>query len=390
MKKRILALCTACLMLMAVLAGCGGNGNSTASGGNAADENTIVIGGLAPLTGNVSVYGIATNNAVQMAFDEINEAGGILGKQVKYVVYDEKGDATEAVQAFNKLVDNDKIVALIGDVTSKPTQAVAQKAAEINMPMITATATALNVTDAGENVFRVCFTDPFQGSLMAKYAEKLGAKTAAIIYDITDDYSQGLADSFEETAKESGIEIVAKEGYSSGDVDFQSQLTVIADSNPDVFYIPCYYEDVALIAVQAMNKGIDCTLLGGDGWDGVLEQIDESNLDALKDVYFCKGFTTDSDDEKIQNFVKNYKELYDTDPVSFSALGYDAAYMLKQAIEEAGSTDADAIIDALKNIQFDGITGSTVFDDHRDPIKNAFITTVKDGAYSLVEVFGEE
>ena len=325
-----------------------------------------------------------------MAFDEINANGGILGKQVNYVVYDEKGDATEAVQAFNKLVDNDKIIALIGDVTSKPTQAVAQKAAAINMPMITGTATALNVTDAGENVFRVCFTDPFQGSLMAKYANKLGAKTAAIIYDITDDYSQGLAEAFEATAKENGIEIVAKEGYSAGDVDFQSQLTVIADSNPDVFYIPCYYEDVALIAVQAMNKGINCTLLGGDGWDGVLEQIDQSNLDALKDVYFCKGFTTDSDDKRIQSFVENYKKLYNTDPVSFSALGYDAAYMLKQAIEEAGSTDSTAIIEALKNIQFDGITGATVFDDHRDPIKNAFITTVKDGAYSLVEVFGQE
>lgn len=387
MKKRILALCTVCLMLMAVLAGCGGGGESKSTAQNG---DTITIGGLAPLTGNVSVYGVATNNAVKMAFDEINANGGILGKQVNYVVYDEKGDATEAVQAFNKLVDNDKIIALIGDVTSKPTQAVAQKAAAINMPMITGTATALNVTDAGENVFRVCFTDPFQGSLMAKYANKLGAKTAAIIYDITDDYSQGLAEAFEATAKENGIEIVAKEGYSAGDVDFQSQLTVIADSNPDVFYIPCYYEDVALIAVQAMNKGINCTLLGGDGWDGVLEQIDQSNLDALKDVYFCKGFTTDSDDKRIQSFVENYKKLYNTDPVSFSALGYDAAYMLKQAIEEAGSTDSTAIIEALKNIQFDGITGATVFDDHRDPIKNAFITTVKDGAYSLVEVFGQE
>ena len=259
MKQRILAAAMAAVMMGAALTGCGNKPAESGSSSAAAntDASEIVIGGLAPLTGNASIYGIAVNNAIQLAVEQINQGEGVLGKKIKYISYDTKNDATEAVNAYNKLVQNDKIVALVGDVTSTPTLAV-----KSGIPMISATATAEDVTAAGPNVFRACFTDPFQGDLMANYAsKKLNAKTAAIIYNMADDYSVGLAETFEKTAKDLGLEIVAKESYTTNDVDFKSQLTKLAAKSPDVFFVPVYYQDVALIATQARQLGIKSTLL---------------------------------------------------------------------------------------------------------------------------------
>jgi len=360
MKKRLLAAVLAAVMLSASATGCaqgGGNTDSAAAGSAAAAGETIKIGGLAPLTGNVSVYGIATNNGVKLAVDKINKAGGVLGKQIEYIAYDEKGDAIEAVNAYNKLVQDDKVVALVGDVTSKPTIAVAQKAVKDGLPMITATGTAADITKAGDNIFRACFIDPFQGELMAAYAaQKLGAKTAAIIYDNGDDYSTGVADAFEAAAKEAGMTITNKEAYQSGSVDFKSQLTKIKAGNPDVVMVPVYYSDVALIAVQAKDVGLSAKLLGADGWDGVLEKIDKSNLDAVKDCYFCSQYSAESSDPDLQAFLKTYKETYNTDANMFAVLGYDAMGMMVSAIEKAGSTDSDKIVEALKGIEYKGLT----------------------------------
>ena len=260
MKKRFLAMVLAAAMMLTAMVGCG-NGN-TQDGGNAnnagATGDTIKIGGLAPLTGDVSVYGVAVDNGVKMAVEEINADGGVLGKQIEYIVYDEKGDATEAVNAYNKLVQSDNVVAIVGDVTSKPTLAVAQQAAKDKIPLITASGTAENITQAGENIFRACFIDPFQGELMASYAsKKLEKKTAAIIYNISDDYSKGLYEAFEAAAGDLGIEVVQVEGYGKGTVDFKAQLTNIKSKNPDVIFLPVYYQDVALIAVQAKELGIE-------------------------------------------------------------------------------------------------------------------------------------
>ena len=374
MKKRVLALIMAAAMLMIMATGC-------ASGSS---DGAIVIGGLAPLTGDVSIYGIATNNGIQLAFDELNANGA----NIKYVCYDEKGDPTEAVNAYNKLVANDKIVALVGDVTSKPTMAVAQQAAKDNIPMITATGTAADITPIGQNVFRACFIDPFQGEVMASYAvNKLGAKTAAILYNVADEYSLGLTESFEQYAADLGMQVVAKEGYNKGDVDFKAQLTNIAAANPDVLFIPVYYEDVALIAVQASEVGVKSTMLGGDGWNGVLQKIDASNVSVLDGAYFCGHFSADSDDATLQAFLKNYKEKYGEEPNMFAALGYDAARMMYAAIEKAGSTDSDAIIAAMKDLQFDGITGSMTFDENRNPIKSAAVHTIEGGDDIFVEYY---
>lgn len=383
MKKRLLAALMVCVLAALPLAGC-------QSGGEGSTGDEIVIGGLAPLTGSVSVYGIATNNGVQMAFDEINAAGGVLGKQIKYVYEDEKGDATEATNAYRKLVDRDKVVAIIGDVTSKPAAAVAQASVADNIPIVTATATALNVTEAGKNVFRVCFTDPEQGEIMANYAQKLGKKTAAVIYDTSDDYSKGLRDSFKATAEELDITVVADEGFAKGAVDFRPQLTNIKAKNPEVLFVPTYYEQAALIAVQAKEIGLSTQIVGADGWDGVIGKVDKSNLDAVNGAYYCSQYTAESTDERVQAFIKNYKEKFGEEPNQFSVLGYDAAYMMAEAIKNAGSTEKQAIIDALTVMEYNGLTGQMHFDENRNVVKEAIIIRIDNGAYKFVENFSKE
>ena len=410
MKLRILSLVMVCMLAVMAFAGCAQTpaGDTTPAPADDATQapaddatqapaddatqapsgETIKIGGLAPLTGEVSVYGIATNNGIQMAVEEINANGGINGKQIDYIYYDEKGDSVEAVNAYNKLVQNDQVIALVGDVTSVPTLAVAQIAAEDGIPMITATGTSADITAVGENIFRACFTDPFQGEIMASYAfNKLGAKTAAILYNVADDYSVGLTESFEETAAELGLEIVAKESYTGGDVDFRSQLTKISAANPDVLFIPVYYEDAALIVAQKAEIGITATMLGADGWDGVLGSVDAANTDALEGAYFCNHYSPESEDEDLQAFIAKYKETYDADPNAFAALGYDAMYMLAEAITNAGSEDAQAIVDAMAALEFDGITGHIIFDENRNPIKPAAINTITGGEYKFVETY---
>ena len=383
MKKRLLAALMVCALVALPLAGCQ-NGDNTGSSGD-----QIVIGGLAPLTGNVSVYGIATNNGIQLAFEEINKAGGVLNKQIKYVYEDEKGDATEATNAYRKLVNQNKVVAIIGDVTSKPAAAVAQASVADNMPVLTAT--ALNVTQAGKNVFRVCFTDPEQGEIMANYTKKLGKKTAAIIYDTSDDYSKGLRDSFKATAEKLGITVVADEGYANSKVvDFKAQLTNIKAKNPEVLFVPTYYENAALIAVQAKEIGLNAQFIGADGWDSVIGKIDKTNMDAVNGAFYCSQYTAESTDQRVQDFIKNYKARFNMDPNQFSVLGYDAAYMMVEAIKNAGSTDKQAIIDALAKLEYNGLTGQMHFDENRNPVKTAIIIKIENGAYKFEETFAKE
>lgn len=361
-------------MLTVVFAGC-----------KSEDKNVIKIGGLAPLTGEVAQYGEAVINAVKLAIEEINKDGGILGKQIKFICYDEKGDATEALNAYNRLVD-EGIVALVGDVTSKPTKAVAQKAVEDNMPMITPSATEESITQNGENVFRTCFIDPYQGRLMAHYAKyKLGASTVAILYDIDDTYSKGIADAFEASAKGFGMTVTNKEGYASKSTDFNSQLTKIINSNPDVLMIPVYYNDVALIVGQAKAHGLKAKLLGADGWDGVLEVIDKSNVDALANAYFCSQYSATDPNPAVQDFLKKYKETYNKDANMFAVLGYDSMYILADAIERAGSTEADKIIEALRETNYNGLTGITTFDENRNPVRQAIITSFEGNSYKVIE-----
>lgn len=384
MKKFTLML----LGLSFLITACGGEKEATTK--KTDEAATIKIGGLGPLTGPLAIYGVTATNGSKLAFEEINKNGGILGKQVEFVLFDEKGDSTEAVTAYNRLVD-EGVVALVGDVTSKPSLAVAEIAAQDNMPMITPTGTQFNITEAGPNVFRVCFTDPYQGVILANLAKNnLKANTVAIMVNNSSDYSDGVAEAFIKEAERLGLKIVAKEGYAEGDKDFRAQLTKVAATNPDVLLVPDYYEQVALITTQAREVGVKSTFIGPDGWDGVAKALDSSAYGAVENSYFTNHYSVEDTNEKVQNFLKAYREKYKDEPSAFSALSYDAAYLMKDAIEKAGSIDKDAIVKAMKESDFAGVTGHLRFDEKNNPVKAVTVLKVVNGNYTFDSVIQPE
>lgn len=359
---------------MMLIGGCG-------KSGEVAKPETIKIGGMAPLTGALAIYGVTTTNGAELAVKEINENGGVLGKKIEYVMLDTKGDSTEAVMAYNKLVD-EKVAGIIGEVTSKPTLAVAEVAVQDNMPLITPTGTQVDITEAGPNIFRVCFTNPYQGKVLAITSkERLGADTVAVMLNNSSDYSDGIAKAFIEESEKLGMRVMGVEGYSDGDKDFRPQLTKLAAMNPDVILIPEYYEQAALIATQAREVGVKSIFVGSDGWDGIAKTLDKSAYAAIENSYFTNHFSMEDQSEKIQNFLKDYREAYKEDPSAFSALGYDAVYMMKSAIEKAGTTDKQKVVDALKGIEYDGVTGYLTFDDHNNPVKAVTVLKIENGKY---------
>lgn len=384
MKKFTLML----LGLSFLITACGGEKEATTK--KTDEAATIKIGGLGPLTGPLAIYGVTATNGSKLAFEEINKNGGILGKQVEFVLFDEKGDSTEAVTAYNRLVD-EGVVALVGDITSKPSLAVAEIAAQDNMPMITPTGTQFNITEAGPNVFRVCFTDPYQGVILANLAKNnLKANTVAIMVNNSSDYSDGVAEAFIKEAERLGLKIVAKEGYAEGDKDFRAQLTKVAATNPDVLLVPDYYEQVALITTQAREVGVKSTFIGPDGWDGVAKALDSSAYGAVENSYFTNHYSVEDTNEKVQNFLKAYREKYKDEPSAFSALSYDAAYLMKDAIVKAGSTDKDAIVKAMKESDFAGVTGHLRFDEKNNPVKAVTVLKVVNGNYTFDSVIQPE
>lgn len=384
MKKFTLML----LGLSFLITACGGEKEATTK--KTDEAATIKIGGLGPLTGPLAIYGVTATNGSKLAFEEINKNGGILGKQVEFVLFDEKGDSTEAVTAYNRLVD-EGVVALVGDITSKPSLAVAEIAAQDNMPMITPTGTQFNITEAGPNVFRVCFTDPYQGVILANLAKNnLKANTVAIMINNSSDYSDGVAEAFIKEAERLGLKIVAKEGYAEGDKDFRAQLTKVAATNPDILLVPDYYEQVALITTQAREVGVKSTFIGPDGWDGVAKALDSSAYGAVENSYFTNHYSVEDTNEKVQNFLKAYREKYKDEPSAFSALSYDAAYLMKDAIEKAGSTDKDAIVKAMKGSDFAGVTGHLRFDEKNNPVKAVTVLKVVNGNYTFDSVIQPE
>ena len=361
-------------------------GDANASG----DGETLKIGLLAPLTGEVAEYGVAVANGVRLYVEEYNAAGGMNGKQIELVEYDEEGDSAKAVTGYNSL--DQGVAAIIGDVTTGPTIAVVVESQADNMPMITASATAAAVTvdpDSGavyENMFRSCFIDPFQGEKMATFAfDELGAKTAAILYNTGIDYSVGLTDSFKEKAAELGLEIVAEESYADGAVDFMSQLTTIASKNPDVLFVPDYYSVVALVATQANAAGVTATMLGADGWDTVLSVVEDASL--LEGAYYCAGYSKNDTTEAVQTFIAAYEAKYDSAPNMFAAQAYDAAAILFAALEKVDSSLTvgsdeykQAVIDALNATDMECVTGHVTYDEFNNPEKSAAIIQIMDGA----------
>ena len=377
------------------LAACGGNGGDAGSEGGDG-SSTIKVGIMGPHSGDNAQYGLACLNGAQLYFDQLNADGGINGKQIEAFVYDEKGDATEAVNAYNSLVQNDGVTGIVGDVTTIPTIAVAQASVADNMPCVTPSATAADVVTYGSNYFRACVTDPEQGRVMANFAAEQGYKNVATLYKTGDDYNEGVNAAFCEEAEAQGITITTQESYSDGDVDFNTQITNILATNPDAILLPNYYNEDGMIVTQARQQGYDKVFLGVDGWSGIYGGS-ENYADAadLHDCYYCCAFSSSNESEIATKFVEDYEAEYGETPTNFCALGYDAAMVLANglaAAEEAGlepgSEDyKQAVIDGIASGTVEGVTGSISYEGTGDPVKSSLIITfAEDGAEETFEV----
>ncbi len=367
----------------------------------AEDAGTINIALIANTTGDYAQYGIPVRNGAMLYIDQLNAAGGINGKQIQVFEYDDKADGIETVNAFNLALENN-ISAVIGSVLTGATIALADATYEVNVPQITASATAAGVTvidpedpesEVRTNVFRSCFIDPFQGEKMADYAvNKMGAKTAAVLFETGSDYSEGLKDAFVAKAEELGLEIVATEAFATGDRDYRAQMTNIAAQNPDVVFCPIYYGEAGLAITQARQVGITATFLGGDGFGGIK---DYATAEDLEGSVYCSGYAPGT--ESVAQFEADYEATYgEPVPNMFAPLAYDAAMLMCQALkaaEDAGLSAGtpeyhQAVIDALKASDgVEGITGTYTFDEFNNPIKSAAIIQLQGGAENFLEMY---
>lgn len=403
--KKVAALTMAAAMTVP-FAGCSGNstsstaGDSSAAGDSAADGNTaaggtLVLGSIGPITGAAAVYGNAVKNGAQLAVNEINANGGVNGMQLELNFQDDEHDPEKSVNAYNTLKDAG-MKALVGTVTSAPCVAVSAEAAKDNMFLLTPSGSSLDAISAGDNCFRVCFTDPGQGKIAADYiADNALATKVGIIYDSSDVYSTGILDGFKAEAAEKGIEISAEEAFTAdAKTDFSVQIQKVMDSGADLLFLPIYYQEASLILQQAKSAGMSMTVFGGDGLDGLIDQLGDK-VDIAQDVLVMTPFAASSPDEKSAKFTAAYEELTGGEvPIQFAADAYDAVYAIKLAIEKAGVTDAsisasdlcDKIKVAMTEITLDGVTGSTTWTADGEPTKAPQVMkiVVNDGVGSYV------
>jgi len=359
-ERTVLAVLTAAVLL-------------SCSGGNA-----IKVGLIVPLTGDVKTFGESARNGAMLAFDEVNAAGGVKGKKVQVIATDDKNDPTEASNAGSKLIDMDGVVAILGSVSSKCSAPLSDKCQASKIPMITPTSTNPKVT-VGEDgkrkdyVFRACFIDPFQGTVGAKFAlDSLKAKTAAVMYDVGNDYSKGLADYFRAAFEQAGGKVTAFESYAKDDMDYSALVTKVKQSNPDVLFLPDYYNKVGLIARKVRELGLKSTLLGGDGWDS--PEMLKIAGDAIYNGYFTNHYSPDDPRPEVQEWVKKYEAKYGQKPDALATLGYDAALLLVQALKNAPDVKPDEIKTAMQAIKdFPCVSGRITFDEWGNPIKSAAV-----------------
>lgn len=354
---------------------------SSGCNGTKADPTEIVIGHYGSMTGSEATFGESTDNGIKLAVEEINAIGGINGKKIRLITYDDKGDAREAGTAVTRLVTKDRVVAVIGEVASGLSLAGAPVCQENGVPMISPSSTNPKVTKVGDLIFRVCFIDPFQGSVCAKFAresEKLKASKAAILTDQASPYSVGLQEEFEKAFAALGGTVVSKQTYQAGDQDFSAQLTAIRGAEPDVIFVPGYYTDVGNIALQAKKLGINTALLGGDGWDS--SKLGEIGGKALDGCFYSNHYSHQDPSDRVQDFIKKYNAKHKQTPDGLAALGYDAARILFQSMQSAKSLGgADLAAELAKTKNFDGVTGRISIDADRNAVKPAVILEMKDG-----------
>lgn len=334
----------------------------------------ILIGHYGSLTGSEATFGQSTSNGIRLALKEINASGGLAGRPLTLKEYDTRGDAGEAKLAVERLVKNDKVVAVLGEVASKLSLAAGPVCQEAKVPMITPSSTNPRVTQIGDYVFRVCFIDPFQGFAGAKFArENLKAATAAVLIDQAQAYAVGLGEQFENNFVAKGGKIVTRQTYTGGAQDFTAQLTSIRTAKPDVIYIPGYYTEVGYIALQARKLGITAPLLGGDGWDS--SELAAIGKDAIEGSYYTNHYAPDQPDARVQAFIKAYQaEFKGATPDGLAALGYDAARILFAAMQRSKDLSGPALRDAIAQTKnFAGVTGSITINENRDAVKSTVV-----------------
>ncbi|HRJ71020.1 MAG TPA: ABC transporter substrate-binding protein [Terrimicrobiaceae bacterium] len=351
-------------------------------GSSAQDE--IPIGEYASLTGGSASFGQSSHKGTELAIAEINAAGGVLGKKLRLITEDDQSQAGQPATIVRKLIAQDKVVAVLGEVASSKSLEAAPICQQNQIPMISPASTNPKVTQVGDHIFRICFIDPFQGRVMSKFAQSKGWKKIAVLTDVKQDYSVGLAECFIKDFTAAGGEIVKEQKYSSGDKDFKPQLTSLKAAKPDAIFVPGYYAEVALIGKQARLLGIKAPLLGGDGWVGdSLLKVAGSSLDGS---FFSCHFSADDQSPRVQNFVKAYQSRYGEVPDDMAALGYDSAMILAEAIRRAGTTDSGKLRDAIAATKdHPGITGNISIDPERNASKPAVILTIGQGGFQFVE-----
>jgi len=372
------AVCVVSLALCALACGARKSGDS------------IVVGHVASMTGDTATFGRSADQGIRMAIEELNTGGGVLGKKLEVVTEDDRSVTEEARSAAQKLIQRDQVIALLGEVASSRSLAAAPEAQRAKVPMISPGSTNPKVTEVGDYIFRACFIDPFQGAVMARFAtDELHAKRFAILFDFKQDYSVGLAEFFRETVKKSGGEIVADERYTSGDIEFRAQLTTIRAASPDVIFVPGYYTELGLIAKQARELGISVPLLGGDGWDS--EKTLEIGGDAVEGYFFSTHYAADSDNPRVQEFVKRFTQKYGATPDAMAALGYDSAGILADSLKRAGSTEPAKLRDAIAATSgFDGVTGKISIDAKRNARKDAVVLKIDGGKFRYYRTVSAE
>ncbi|MFZ2782101.1 MAG: ABC transporter substrate-binding protein, partial [Rectinemataceae bacterium] len=367
MKARNVVILAMAALVAVMMASCGG--------GKASE---IKIGAVSPLTGEAATFGLSTKNGMELAVEEWNAAGGLLGKQIKLIVEDDKGDPAEGAAVFSKLIEQDKVVAIVGGITSRVALAGAPIAQAAKVPMMTPTATNEKVTQIGDYIYRSCFIDPFQGTVAARFAfDDLGVRNAAVIFDLGNDYAKGLSETFSASLQSLGGQIVASEGYASGVTDFRAQLTKIVQSKPDCLYIPAYYNDVGLIAKQVRELGYTGPLVGSDGWDS--SELVKIAGDSVDGGYFTNHYSKDDTRPEVQAIVQKYTAKFGAAPDALAVLAYDGMNIMLDAIKRAGKTNNEAIRDALKATDLAAVGGQITFDEFRNPVKSVVIIEMKGG-----------
>ena len=381
--KKILGLVTVVAMSATMVMGCSETAKVNSNSGSAASGNTIKLGGVFPLTGDVPSIGSAMDNGAKLAIKEINEAGGILGKKLELVSEDDQNQAATAPNAITKLITQDKVAAVVGTYASKCSIPMAAVAKDLKAVMITPVSTNEKVTtEGGDYVFRACFIDPLQGKVGAKFAaENLKAKKVAMLYDVGNDYCVGISKEFKKNFEAAGGAVVYEKTYNAGESDFKAFLTEIKELNVDAIYLPDNYSTVGLIAKQAREIGIKAAFLGSDSWGD--QGIVKVGGDAVEGAYFTDHLSLKSDNAAIKKFAESYTKQYNAEPSTFAVLSYDSVYLVAEAIKKAGSTDSAAIKDAMAKLDIDAGTTHYKFDDKHNPIKSVVINKIVKGQFEF-------